>query len=292
MSWPSLVRRLLRKLDKTIAGWFFIDQWVILTAHDLSYKGLRWDALHPLVPPKDRYWGDPFVLRRDDCYFVFIEEKLYSSGLGRIACLKLDQSGALLSQQVVLERPYHLSYPFVFEHGGELYMLPETAANRTLELYHCTRFPDRWELARTLMSDIYAVDATLLEHEGKFWLFANVKIPGGSSLDALYLYYSTDLLRGEWHAHPANPVVKDIRWARPAGRIIQDGSRLIRPGQDSSRRYGYALQFRRITALDTSRYAEESETGFTPRGSRYLATHTFNSDGGLTVVDAVLRRRK
>jgi len=293
VSAAALVRRVSRRIDKTIASWIFIDQWIILTGKNLDYRSLDWNGLQPLIPPKDRYWGDPFILHKGECYYLFIEEKLYATGRGRIVCLTLGGDGSLLSQQVVLERPYHLSYPFVFEHGTELCMVPETAGNRTIELYRCTHFPDRWEFAGNLLTDIYAVDATLLRHEGKWWLFANVKEPGGSSLDALHLYYTAgDLLAGNWTPHPRNPIVKDISSARPGGRIFQVDGSLIRPSQDSSSRYGYALKFSRITALSETEYAEEPVKGFTPLGSRYRATHTFNRDGEITVVDAVLRRRK
>ncbi len=142
------------------------------------------------------------------------------------------------------------------------------------------------------MTDMYAVDATLLEYEGKYWLFANVKEPGGSSLDALHLYYASDLPAGGWISHPHNPIVKDIRSARPAGRIFMQDGKLIRPSQDSARRYGYALKFNRIMTLTETDYAEVTEGGFGPAGSQYLATHTFNQAGELTVMDAVMRRGK
>ncbi len=289
---PPLWQRLSRKIDKTLAAPFFIDQWIILTGPRSSYQALDWKTFRPLVPPKDRYWGDPFVVQRGDCYYAFIEEKLYGTGLGHIACLTLDSQGSLLAQQVVLERPYHLSYPFVFEHNGELYMIPESAAHRTVELYRCAQFPDRWEFVKNLLSDIYAVDATLLKHEGKYWLFANVKAAGGSSLDALHLYYAADPVRGEWTPHPRNPVLEDLRSARPGGRIFVQDGKLIRPSQDSSRRYGYALKFNRISSLNTTTYSEVTEAAFTPAGSKYLATHTFNQAEELTVIDAVWRRRK
>ena len=285
-------QRLSRKLDKTLSSPFFIDQWMILTAQRTNYQSLDWRAFQPLIPTKDRYWGDPFVMQRDGCYYVFLEEKLYATGLGRIACLALNPEGSLLSHQVVLERPYHLSYPFVFERGTDLFMIPETAGHRTIELYRCIHFPDRWEFVQNLMTDIYAVDATLLKHEDKYWLFANVKEPGGSSLDALHLYYAAHLSDGHWVAHPHNPIVRDIRSARPAGRIFMQDGKLIRPSQDSSRRYGYALKFKRITTLSETDYAEETAAGFGPEGSKYLATHTFNQPGNLTVIDAVMRRRK
>ena len=292
MSPSSLFRRAVRRLDKTISSFFYIDQWVILIAQGVDYDALDWAAFRPLMPEKDRYWGDPFLLMRDGQYYVFIEEKIYETGLGRIACLLLDENGELIGHQVVLERPYHLSYPFIFEHNGATYMLPETAGNRTVEVYRCIHFPDQWELATTLMTDIYAVDATLFESGGKWWLFANVKETGGSSLDALHLFYAQEPLSATWTPHPRNPIVKDIRSARPGGNLFVRNGHWVRPSQDSYRRYGYALQFNHITKLNENEYEERNLSTFKPAGQKFLATHTFNQAGGLTVIDAVVRRRK
>jgi hypothetical protein len=288
----SLLQRIMRRVDKALAEPFFLDQWVILSGRDMDYRSLRWDSFTPILPEKDRYWGDPFVLARDGKYFVFAEEKLYATGRGRIACLELDTDGRCQSQRVVLERDYHLSYPFVFEYQGEVLMIPETAARRTVELYRCVDFPDKWEFVRFLLQDLYAVDPTLLEHAGRMWLFANVKKPGGSSLDALHLYSAETPWAEKWIPHPRNPVVHDIRSARPAGRVfVQDGV-LIRPSQDSASRYGHALNFNRITRLDEEGYQEETVARFAPRGGMFRATHTFNQAGALTVIDAVIRRRR
>ncbi len=292
MTRPSLIQRVVRKIKKTLLSFFFLDQWVIMTGKNISHDSLEGSTLRPFIPEKDRYWADPFIVVKDNRYYVFIEEKILAAGLGRIVCLTLDEDGGLLSSQVVLERPYHLSYPFVFEYQGEMYMLPETAANRTLELYRCLHFPDQWQFVKTLMTDIYAVDATLLEYGKKWWLFANVKEEGGSSLDALHLFYADSLLADKWTAHPLNPIIKDMRSARPAGRIFTQDGKLIRPSQDSSRRYGYALKFNRIDNLSENEYEETNVTSFFPRGGKILATHTFNQAGEMTVIDAIIRRTK
>jgi hypothetical protein len=286
-------QRLFRRLDKTVSSFFFLDQWVILTAQAAGYDSLQWSMFHPIVPGKDRYWGDPFIVARENKYYVFIEEKIYATSRGRIACLALDDHGVLQSHQVVLERPYHLSYPFIFDHRGQTYMLPETAQNRTLEVYRCTRFPDRWELAGELMTDVYAVDATLLEVENKWWLFANVKEGDGSSLDALHVFFGNDPLSNRWTPHPRNPVVRDIRSARPAGRIFMQDGKLIRPSQDNSRRYGYAIRFNRINQLSETEYEEIAQSSFgPPHRTKILATHTFNQADDLIVIDAVIRRSR
>ncbi len=292
MMQPSFIRRISRRLDKSLASLFFIDQWVIMTARGARYNALRWSDFKPIIPDKDRYWGDPFVVQQGENYHVFVEEKIYATGRGRIACLTLGADGQLLSHQVVLEREYHLSYPFIFDEDGQTYMIPESAEKGTVELYRCAHFPDRWELVRSLLTGIYAVDATLLRHAQRYWLFANVRVPGGSSLKSLHLFSAPSLTSEKWTPHPRNPVVQDIRSSRPAGRIFAQGPHLIRPAQDSSNRYGYAIRFNRILRLTDQEYEEAPDVSFEPPGGRLLATHTFNEAGDLTVIDAVIRRRK
>ena len=293
MKHPSLLQRGIRKFNKTLSSFVFLDQWVIMTAHGAQYDSLQWGLFRPLIPDKDRYWADPFVVEKDHLYYIFAEEKIYATGRGRIICLTLDSQGKVQSNQVVLERPYHLSYPFIFEYQDETYLLPECAQLQSIELYRCVRFPNQWEFVKTLMTGIYAVDATLFEHEHKWWMFVNVKGgEGGSSLDSLHLYSAESPLADEWRPHPCNPVVKDIRSARPAGRIIERGGVVIRPSQDSSRRYGYALNFNRIVKLDENEYEEVLDSTLRPAGPSIIATHTINQAGDLTVIDAILRRWK
>lgn len=289
-----MIRRVIRRLNKDFSKLFFQDQWVIMTAPRMEIESTQWSGFRPIIPTPDRYWADPFAIRRDGRTYMFIEEKIYQKGRGHISCQELNEDGSPHSSQTVLERPYHLSYPFLFEFGGELFMLPETAENRTLELYRCTRFPYQWEYAQTLMEDVYAVDATLLEYEGRWWLFTNIKEgENASSLDKLFLFHANTPLTTDWIPHPLNPIVDDIKSSRPAGRILTRPDGLIRPSQDSSRRYGYALNFNRITKLSPTEYHETRMARLEPpRGKHILGVHTYSEVGEISIIDAVLRRRK
>jgi hypothetical protein len=284
---------LLFRVWKKIRSYFFLDQWTVLIAQSTGYSSLSWADFKSFIPPPDRFWADPFIWVHKNIYHIFIEELLYSTHRGRIVCLTLDKEMNILSNQVVLERPYHLSYPFLFEYEEQLYMIPETGENNAVELYHCTHFPDQWEFEKTLINNVYAVDATLVKAHGKWWLFTNIKEAGGSTWDTLYLFFADHPLSDRWTPHPLNPIVKDIHSARPAGHIFLENGNLIRPSQDCSARYGYATHFNRIIKLTETEYAETCEQTFKPpKNSRVLATHTFNSMAGLTAIDAIQRRRK
>jgi hypothetical protein len=295
----SLISRLTKphlfsRIWNRIRSYFYLDQWIVLITPSTDHRSLSWTNFKTLLPPLDRFWADPFIWIHDNRPYLFIEELLYSTDRGRIVCLTLDEEMNILSNQVVLERPYHLSYPFLLEHEGQLYMIPETGQNNGVELYRCTHFPDQWVFEKTLIKNVYAVDATLIQSGGKWWLFANVKKGEDSSTwDSLNLYYSDDPLSDQWTEHPLNPIVKDIQTARPAGRIFLENGYLIRPSQDCSVRYGYATNFNRIITLSETDYAETCEHTFNPpQKGMIFATHTFNQAGNLTAIDAKHRRRK
>ncbi|MCJ7434931.1 MAG: hypothetical protein MUO77_15725, partial [Anaerolineales bacterium] len=266
---PSLISKLTKphllfRIWKKIRSLFILDQWIILIAPSAGYKSLSWSDFKPIVPPLDRFWADPFVWMHKNRHYIFIEEVLYSTHRGRIVCLTLDKEMNIQSNQIVLERPYHISYPFLFEYEGQLYMIPETKENNGIELYCCTKFPDQWEFVKTLIDNIHARDATLLEASGKWWLFTNIQETGSLSWDNVHLYYADHPLSDQWTPHPCNPIIKDIRSARPAGRIFSDNNKLIRPSQDCSVRYGYAISFNQIITLTETDYAETCEQTFKP----------------------------
>jgi hypothetical protein len=286
-----LLKHLQAKLAKKIRQWFLLDQWTVLIRKGVDESALSWEGYRRLVPPGDRYWADPFLIEREGSLYVFFEEFPYDTRHGRIHCITMDDEGQVVSNQAVLEQPYHLSYPFVFMHRGEWYMLPESAANRTLEVYRCTRFPDQWQLHKTLMRGVSAYDATLIEHAGLWWMFVTMAGEGNSSWDTLHLFHADDPLSNQWIPHPRNPVISDVGTARMAGRLFRREGNLFRPSQDSSRRYGYALNLNRVVTLTPGDYAEVRVDRLEPpRRTDILAVHTLNSSAHWTVLDANIRR--
>jgi hypothetical protein len=196
--------------------------------------------------------------------------------------LDSDQANA---PTVALERDYHLSYPFLFSHEDEIYLIPESRANRGVELYRADPFPGSWHLERILLRDVAAGDSTLVEHDGRFWLFTSVAVPDDSTDDELHLYWA-DRLDGEWTPHPLNPVVADAQSARPAGRIFSLEGKLYRPSQDCTPRYGFAVVFNVIEVLTTTEYVE------VPCGridstwvSKNIGTHSYACGGGFEAID-------
>lgn len=288
-----LWKKLLRKFRNKWEYIFYFDQWFLLYDIRDGLSTSLWRFKH-ITPPKDRFWADPFVVARDDKYYIFIEEFVYSTPKGHISLIIMDKSGSFEPPVRVLETPYHLSYPFIFEFENDTYMIPESRANRTVELYKCTSFPHKWEFQKNLMVNCDAADSTLFQSQGKWWLFANqIETDGASPWDELFLYYSDSPLSDKWIPHPQNPVVSDVKSARPAGNLFMRDGRIYRPSQNCSGHYGYGFNICEITKLTETEYEEKIVSKIEPKWDRrIISTHTLNYEDGLTIVDGQFRRAK
>jgi hypothetical protein len=279
-----IARRGLQKL-------LYVEQWFVayrFGGGDRWRGDLRWFTR--LLPPKDRYWADPFPLERGGRHYIFFEEFVFASGKGHIAMVEVKRDGSCSAPVRVLERDYHLSYPFLLEHDGELFMIPESGENRTVELYRCIGFPDRWCLEKVLLRDAWYLDATVHRAGDRWWMFANVGAEAGMADDELHLYYA-DRLLGEWTPHAANPVKSDVRCARPAGRLFQRDGELYRPAQVSAPLYGSGVSINRVRHLSPQAYIEQEEERILPtHPAGLLGIHTLNRAGELCVLDGFMRR--
>ena len=244
-----------------------------------------------LEPPKGWFWADPFPIQVQGRNYIFFEELPLGAGKAHICVVEVGRDGSASAPVKVLERDYHLSYPFLVEEDGELYMIPETAHNNTVEIYKCVDFPTQWKLERVLMQDVFCADATLHRQDDKWWMFASAAKPGEEINDELHLF-SADKLLGEWKPHRRNPVKSDVRSSRPAGRLFWDGNRLYRPGQICAPLYGSGITLNRVTRLTHDEYAEEEARRIVPASRAILGIHTINRAGDLSVTDAFVRRSR
>jgi len=277
MAWRFLGRRLHSLLYHT--------PWVIAFRMKEPDTESAADRVRFLLPGGNRQFADPFLFRRDERTFLFFEDCPCDSHTGVISCVEIDSAGRTTPVRPVLTADCHLSYPFVFEWQGEIYMLPETSRHRTVELYRAVDFPESWVFDRVLLDNLRAVDPTLLFHEGRYWLFVGTPSANGRMGEELSLYHAETPL-GPWSAHPGNPVVNDVRRARPAGRVLRTEAGLIRPGQDHSVRYGYATSLCRIETLSTTEYRERVVGRIDPEGlPQAVCTHTLARDPRFEVID-------
>lgn len=269
-------------------GWRFVapgnDVW---TRRDLA--GVPWNVL---PDPVDHFYADPFPIHWQGRDYLFFEDLDHKTEKGIIAAVAFDEHGRPGPTMPVIEEPWHLSYPFLIERGGELFMIPESSVRREVALYRAVDFPLKWERHAVLVQGVEAADATIVEHGGLLYLFAVVRDGVGGYSDTLGIWWAEDLL-GPWRPHAQNPVLVDDRTARPAGNFVRQGGQLYRPVQDCRRGYGMELGFMKVTQLDRDGFAQQGE-GTLTGGGPWPGTrlHTLNYNRRLETIDGYTLRPK
>jgi hypothetical protein len=266
------------------------EEWFVAVRERSVDRRVR-GPLRALPNPPGRYLGDPFPIEVGGRHYLFVEDYSRAAGRAVIAVCEAGTHGAWSPPRTVLERDHHLSYPFVFEHQGAIYMLPETGEAGRVELHRAVEFPDHWRLDRVLLDGLTAVDATLHFQDGIMWLFANV-VQGHGDRGELSLF-SSQSLEGAWQAHPQNPIVTDPGTARPAGRLYRRDDVLLRPAQDGSRRYGGAVVLNRVDLLSPTEYRETPVERIEPDWMPGLeGTHTYTFDSRYECLDGIRHVRR
>jgi hypothetical protein len=281
----GLIRRRIHRLSNRPFYWQ--TAYRRLDGQGVAEDGALAGAPFALLPDDGkRFFADPFVIERDGRTYLFVEEFPYAIARGVVSVAELGADGRFGTPRQVLVEPFHLSYPQVFELGGEVWMIPESSAARQVVLYRAARFPDRWVRHATLIADREISDATLLERDGRFWLFGTERHSQGNASDTMVVF-SADRLEGPWLPHPMNPVLIDRTAARPGGAFVRQGEKLFLPVQDGTRAYGGGLGLAELLELDA-----RSVRFATPRpvrpGNAWDRTgiHTLNRAGAIEVVDS------
>lgn len=221
-----------------------------------SFEGLQAGLCHePLFNRKEltRLGGyaaaDPFGMQVNGTWYVFFE-MLVRDGNAVIAVAKSEDLSVWSLEGVCLRAPHHLSYPYLLEQDGTLYMIPESKSARCVDLYRSVDFPLRWEKVGTLLRGRY-MDASVFRWNGRLWMLA------GWHSYWLKAFWA-ERVEGPWHRHWM-PAVRRYskRDVRPGGRpTIVDGA-LVRFAQDNRECYGRQLRAMRITRLNRWWYSEK-----------------------------------
>jgi hypothetical protein len=287
-------RGTLRKLVRRVQWSTTMGHWKIAvrqgrnilssTSPTPDLEGFRW-----IESPRGHFYADPFLIKHASKRWVFLEDYHYGKRSGTLACGELTPRGELVDVRPILELPYHLSYPMVFEDGGQFWMIPESYAGGAIELYRASDFPYGWQRERVLYP-APAVDTTVWKQDGLFWFFTTFLEPNG--LGARLMLFYAESLNDEWIPHPANPISSDVRNARCAGAIFREGHRLFRPSQDCSVRYGYSLALNEIQELNTETYAEQPAVVVKPWLPGLDATHSYARAGSVEMIDGNFREPK
>lgn len=268
-----------RKLLRLFYGLFIEKCWRLCAVDSLDLLENRESIFFNIVnsfeiDKRYAFMADPIAYDSD---IVFCEAMDKKSGLGVILAispqcqLEIDMSGFGSG---------HFSYPFIVQHCGKKYLLPEMSnvgsqkiglINDDLTITNITALQG--------LEDELLKDPTLIFFKEKWWLFAG---KAAASPDALFLWYA-DGIHGPYYEHDLNPIVIDPYCSRPAGPIINIDDVLLRPGQDNSGSYGNGIYMSRIVQLNKTEYSEVRE--YDIRVHSRCGPHTICEYGKKFVID-------
>ncbi|MFG1691097.1 hypothetical protein ACGF5M_02885 [Gemmatimonadota bacterium] len=263
----------------------------------VAYSFNEWRSLvssqaHVVENPRGRYFADPFVIEHNGRQVCFVEDYVYDTRRAHITAIELSERG-WKELGIALQEPFHLSFPFVFRYENELYMIPESHEADEIRLYKCRVFPLEWDLHRTLMKGVSAVDTIVFQHADRWWLFTNIDlIHSGdhSHSHSLYAFHGDSPLSDRWTPHSANPLMVDSSAARNGG-VIVEGDRVFRVCQSQGfGTYGRSTRVFEVDELSEKTFAAKLVMSRNPDFlAGVLGTHHLHCDGRVTVFDFMTR---
>jgi len=247
------------KVSRPVAIWS-IDIFTGRTLSDLrpvSRSGTPVLSAASVADIPAQFVADPFMIDVDKTWHMFFEVMNARTGKGEIGLATSKDGFQWAYRKIVLSEPFHLSYPYVFQAGGEFFMVPESYEANAVRLYRAESFPTKWRFVESILQGPW-VDSSIFYFDGRWWMFSN---PVAPSHQVLELFYA-DHFRGPWLRHPLSPLINgNNRIARSGGRVIAPEGVPIRFTQDCFPYYGSRVRAFEITCLTTSEYLERELEG-------------------------------
>lgn len=262
---------LLGLLAGAVVGWL-LKTSVNSSSREYAIGVYRGGSLRDLAPysgnpvltgsdvddARAKFVADPFMVKRNGRWYMFFEVWNKDTDQGDIGLAASDDGLDWEYDSIVLDEPFLLSYPQVFESSGRMYMLPESNESGAIRLYESDSFPRGWKLSAELVQGRF-MDPTIFRAGAGYYILATEYDDSnfGNGDETLRLFAADDL-RGPWREHPASPVVAgNPNNARGAGPVLELDGALLRLAQDDYPQYGLAVHAFRIVELDGSAYAEK-----------------------------------
>jgi len=223
--------------------------------------------------------ADPFLFKFEGCSYLFYEKQNLFTMKGKIACVNLDSENQ--KSKIVLNKSFHLSYPFVFKWKGDIFMIPESKTNGKISLFRAKEFPFIWEFFDDII-ELEAADTTTLFEENEWVIFTYCK-------EKLLIFYY-DVKEKILTPHRQNTKSPKSSTVRPAGHFIVDSEELLRPSQNCLNIYGEAVIFNVVTLFNRDFYKEEERYRLNAQNInidnlKIIGVHTYNKNGEYEVID-------
>jgi hypothetical protein len=280
------MKKILGRFCRKIRNFLLHENWMVGWIDQPIENSVDWKVTPPIrwLGPRSnrRYLADPFAWPGKP-NVILCEDFTFDDQLGRLHQLVMD--GDVIKEETRLELsvPGHLSFPFLFQHDGQTFLMPESCHARCLVIFRWDEASQKWlEHARPL-PDTAAADSILFEHDGLFWIaYTDTDRDNFDNLNLCYAH----ALEGPWHKYPKNPVVVNVNTARCGGPVFKRDGKLYRVAQNCSRAYGHSVRIMEIVECSLTAYREREIVHLLPNSSlNPHGFHTLTPCGAQCLVD-------
>ena len=255
----KVIDRLCRK-EGAFAAAIFANEELTLEAFDEAHLIFKLPIKGLWKPKPVLFQADSFLFVKDDMLYLFYELQHWDNP-GCIAMIKTTDLKNWSKPVIVLKEPFHLSFPYVFEDNGHIYMVPESQESDSIRLYEANKNLTKFTCVRTLLRQERTGgihynynDSHIYKNDGKYYLFTSYQ---KNWMYYQELYLSDDLLKGTFNKHPQSPICTSNEYGRNGGSLIAYGDKLLRVTQDCHLNYGDNVSLHEITQLDEYNYKEK-----------------------------------
>lgn len=295
MSWKWFHSKLLRRIIKPGEWHIALRKVEEMPVYRDQEKG---KYIFCPVPNTETYWfADPILYEHKDRLWLFVEAYHRQNRRGEIGVFEI-VDGCAKGYRTILIMDCHLSYPYIFEKDGKIYMIPESGNGKSINLFEAVDFPYTWEKRAVLCKDGIFRDSTVYAHNEEYYLFTYQRTDTNRYLHHTYKCF---LFRIDFESGSLKAIEEyedgNVN-LRPAGLMTEYNGRRIHATQKCDRIYGESVIFwensakelswknaREIKRLDGDQIVIEGI-------GCPLMIHTYTCAGGYEVIDYRFRRGK
>ena len=251
------------KLIKTIKSDFDVSMYKLIKTIKSNASFLKYNPVKSVA--------DPFLFVNNDSLFLFYEKQILMNN----GTIEMTYTKDLINWSApitVLKHSTHLSYPFVFEDYGNVFMIPETYQKNNIQLYKANYDLTKWAFEKEILHGENYVDTSIFIHDNVYYLFTTVE---NNNVYQLHLFFADKLL-GEFKKHPQSPIAIGDFIGRCGGSVFKLEDKIYRPVQIRENHYGESLSIFQIKVLSPTDYQEELEIEKFLSKPSILNGHHFN----------------
>lgn len=263
---------------KKLFGKLFVGGRWYVGYRNLSNDNSRYEMVDV---PAGQWVADPFLYEYGDKHYLFVEQYIEQKQRAFLGVYEF-VDGKPINNKIIIENDYHMSYPCVFNYKGKHYIIPESSANNTIDLYEASNFPYNWAKRTTLLQGEKYVDSTVYFQDNDIYLLTY------KSEKSCWKLVVFQLDMGSLRLTRLCEKKYEKNTGRPAGFLYKEG-KLYRPSQDCRNKYGEALIINEIDNIGSAGFEEHPISYISYKNITapidIQRIHTFNRDSKYEVVD-------